>query len=202
MAISKPTRITIVLQGLTGMRGIMFDRYPGSNRTELAAQEKMYLAADGKTLVLPSTNISSFLTAENTPSATKILFDSRMYKKMARSIATAVTIEEDEITFTRKGKPIKIGKFDEEGKDPLSGIYIHNAVARLPKGIPNPKSRPVLPTPWELTFHLIILPSKELNIQDLKRIFEEGGLCVGLGTFRPHFGKFRLVEFSSAEFKG
>jgi hypothetical protein len=77
----------------------------------------------------------------------------------------------------------------------LSGIYLDRRVARLDKGIPNPKERPVLPLPWELKFTLKIYPNREIKEQEIKNLFTEGGLAIGLGTFRGLFGKFEIFEW-------
>lgn len=171
---------------LRGIRPIMFDRYAGDNKTELAPEEKMYFAKDGETLVLPAANISSFLTAENTDSAPKRFLDSRQYKKTAKAILSYTAINPFEIPLTRNGKPIKFKEFN-------SDIYIHYSVARLAKGIPNPKQRPVVSTPWELAFEITIYPNNEFKEQLLVDMFKRGGIAIGLGTYRGVFGKF-VVE--------
>ena len=96
------------------------------------------------------------------------------------------------IPFLRKGEPIRVGNFGDE-KDELSGIYLDRRVARLDKGIPNPKERPVLPLPWSLSFYLTILPNKEIKEQEIQNLFIEGGIAIGFGTFRGVFGKFEVV---------
>jgi hypothetical protein len=72
-------------------------------------------------------------------------------------------------------------------------VYIDRRVARLEKGIPNPKVRPALPTPWELSFQLTLLPNREIQETQLVNVFQEGLLCLGLGTFRGQFGKAEVV---------
>ena len=91
--------------------------------------------------------------------------------------------------FVRDGEPITVGEFGDE-QDPTSGIFLHRSVARLDKGIPNPKERPVLPLPWSLDFTLGILPNKEIKEQEIRNLFEEGGAAIGLGTYRGMYGKF------------
>ena len=78
--------------------------------------------------------------------------------------------------------------------DKLSGAYIHRTVARLEKGIPNPKARPVVPCPWEIEFGLTLYPTREITEQEIVNLFDEGGRALGLGTFRGVFGKF-VVEY-------
>ena len=183
---------------LTGVTDIMFDRYAGDNRTQLDWTQKIYMIPGTSTLCLPTSNIVSFLSAHNTNSAPKRLRDARAFKKIANACLSFVVVEGLEhyqyVPFTRDGDPIMVGNFGEE-KDPLSGIYLDRRVARLDKGIPNPKERPVLPTPWELQFQISILPNKEIKEQEIMNLFIEGGLAVGLGTFRGVFGKFEVTEW-------
>lgn len=174
---------------LVGIKDIMFDRYAGDNNTKLEPWQKLYFGPDGETLVLPALNIMSFLSAHNTNSAPKRLRDKRKYKDLANSMLSFCTIDPEMIPLTRKGEPIKFGKFEGD-VDPQSGTYIHRSVARLDKGIPNPKVRPTVPLPWEISFELQILPNTEIQEQDIINLFDEGGRAIGLGTFRGVFGKF------------
>ena len=187
----------VVLSGLTE---IMFDRYAGDNKTKLSWNQKIYLQPGTNVLAIPTTNIASFLSAHNTNSAPKRLRDKRQYKDIANSCLSFTMIRGSTdcpgyIPFLREGKVVLVGDFGED-HDPLSGLYLHRSVARLDKGIPNPKERPVLPLPWEIDFTLQIFPNKEIKEQEIKNLFEEGGLAIGLGTFRGVFGKFAVTTWS------
>jgi hypothetical protein len=178
---------------ISGLTDIMFDRYPGDNDTKLEPWQKLYLAGDnGKTICLPSANIMSFLSAQNTDSAPKRLLDSRKYKAFAQACGSFIVITPRMIPFLREDEPIVFGKLTGD-TDIESGVYIDRRVARLEKGIPNPKVRPVLPTPWELQFHLEILPNKAIQEQQLMNVFTDGLICLGLGTFRGQFGKAEVI---------
>lgn len=180
---------------IRGITDIMFDRYAGDNDTKLEPYQKLYLGGDlGRTICLPSANIMSFLSAQNTDSAPKRLLDSRKYKTVCLACASYVTVGPRMIPFLRNDKPIEFGKFAGE-VDPVSSIYIHRTVAKLKDGIPNPKVRPTLPMPWELKFHLRILPNKLIQEQMLMWIFQEGLLALGLGTFRGQYGKAEVVSW-------
>lgn len=178
---------------LTGISDIMFDRYAGDNQTELPPEKKMYFGRDGKTLVLPSANIMSFLAAENTESAPKRFLDSRQYKKTAHALLSYTSISPFEIPFTRDGEPIVFDGFDGD-----SGFYIHRSVARLKGGIPNPKERPTLRTPWELSFTVSVFQNNEFNEDLLNSFFVKGGIAIGLGTFRGVYGKFQVTKWDKA----
>lgn len=185
---------------LRGVAPIMFDRYAGDNNTRLEWHQKIYLKPGTAQLCLPALNIVSFFTAQNTNSAPKRLRDKRIYKSIANSILSFTTIsgtdgDYESLPFLRDGKPVEVGTFGDD-KDPASGLYLHRAVARLDKGIPNPKERPVLPLPWALDFHLTIHPNREIKEQEIKNLLAEGGMAIGLGTFRGVFGKFVIDEWS------
>jgi hypothetical protein len=189
---------------LAGLTEIMFDRYPGDNDTKLDAHQKSYLGGEsGRLLCLPTENIMSFLSSSNTDSAPKRLLDKRKYKEFTMACSSYVMIaalpsgielsgSRLMIPFLRHGQPIEFGKFVND-HDELSGCYIDRRVARLKDGIPNPKVRPALPMPWELHFQVTLLPNKIVQEQQLKWIFEEGMLCLGLGTFRGRFGKSEVT---------
>lgn len=178
---------------LCGTKDVMFDRYAGDNNTKLEPWQKLYLEpGDSRRIGLPTANIVSFLTAHNTNSAPKRLRDARQFKKIANACLSFTEIEETWVPFLRNGKPIVLGKLIDD-RDPDSGVYIHRSVARLDKGIPNPKVRPVLPLPWALEFTLRIYPNNEIKEVDIQNLIEEGGRAIGLGTFRGVYGKF-IVE--------
>ena len=181
---------------LCGTKDIMFDRYAGDNQTQLEPHQKMYLqpAEEYPIIGLPAANIMSFLSAHNTNSAPKRLRDKRKYKDIANACLSFLDIEETFIPLLRDGKPIQFGSFKND-RDEISGAYIHRSVARLDKGIPNPKVRPVIPAPWELRFHLSLSPNKEIQEQEILNLFEDGGRALGLGTFRGVFGKFYVKSW-------
>lgn len=188
--INKPTDIINRTVELCGITDIMFDRYAGDNSTKLEPWQKLYFQpGNSKIIGLPALNIMSFLSAHNTNSAPKRLRDSRKFKNIANACLSFVTITPAFVPLLRDGQPIVFGKLEGDS-DPLSGIYIHRAVARLDKGIPNPKARPVLPLEWSLRFNFQLVPNKEIQEQEILNLFEDGGRALGLGTFRGVFGKF------------
>lgn len=188
--INKPTDIIVRKVVLKGVADIMFDRYAGDNSTRLEPWQKLYfIPGDTKVIGIPALNIMSFLSAHNTNSAPKRLRDKRKYKDIANACLSFIQINPTFIPILRNGEPIRFGRFVED-RDPESGCYIHRAVARLDKGIPNPKERPVIPLPWEIAMELTLYPTREIQEQEILNLFEEGGRALGLGTFRGVFGKF------------
>lgn len=178
---------------IVGTTDIMFDRYAGDNDTRLEPHQKLYLEpGDSRVIGLPAINLVSFLSAHNTNSAPKRLRDKRKYKDIANACLSFVEIGPSFIPFLRDDAPISLGKLDGD-RDPKSGVYVHRSSARLDKGIPNPKVRPVLPLPWALEFDFVMYPNREIKEQEIVNLFDEGGRAIGLGTFRGVFGKF-VVE--------
>lgn len=183
---NKITKIAVTLRGITP---IMFDRFLSMDGAEIRPEDKMYLAEDKKTIILPSINLSSFLSADLTESATKRVMGKK-WKGIARAALSYVTINPFDIPFTNGKELLTLDN---------SGWYVRHDVARVKKSggliVPSPKARPVIPTPWELSFELQVFENKDINEVILQRIFEEGGISVGLGTFRGRFGKFEVARW-------
>lgn len=194
VGINKPTDVVKRTVNLCGLSDIMFDRYAGDNQTKLAPAQKLYVRPGTNVIGLPAVNIMSLLSAHNTNSAPKRLRDARQFKKIANACLSYVSIEPVFIPFVRAGAEIEIGPLIDD-VDPISGIYVHRSVARLDKGIPNPKERPVLPLPWALQFTLTMYPNKEVKEQEIMNLLDEGGRALGLGTFRGVFGKFFIAQW-------
>jgi len=196
---SRLKTITIMVE-LTGLTDIMFDRYAGDNSTKLEWSQKVYYKPGTSTICLPTTNITSFLTAHNTNSAPKRLRDKRKYKDICNANLSFCMVQALDgsafIPFLRDNEPITTGQFESD-KDLTSGIYLHRSVARLDKGIPNPKERPVLPLPWSLQFKLVLLPNAEIKESEIYNLFVDGGLAIGLGTYRGVYGKFIVSKWDN-----
>lgn len=182
----KQTEIQVVLYGLTP---IMFDRYAGNNTEQLHVFDKVYWQESS--LVLPSVNILSFLSAQNTESAPQRVCG-RGWKKVAKACQSYVQITPQyNIQFLRNGKALT---------KETAELKIHVAVARIMKGklaVPNPKERPYLDLPWELQFKIDLYETQDLNEKLLKDLFEIGGVAIGLGTFRGVFGKFGVKSWKA-----
>ena len=118
----------------------------------------------------------------------------RGFKNFANALLGFVMIEPDNIPLTRNGEPIEFTGF-RDGVDKKARIYVDVRVARLDKGIPNPKERPVVELPWELAFKLTIIRNDEFDETLLKTAFSKGGIAIGLGTYRGVFGKFVVEEW-------
>jgi hypothetical protein len=182
---------------LVGLTDIMFDRYAGDNKTQLPVEAKMYFTKGSNILYLPAINIQSFLSAKNTTSVSKMV-GGKQWGSMADAMLSYVQINPQMIPLTRDGQPIEFTGFtngyDEQGK-----IYVHKSVARLAKGIPNPKERPTVELPWELEFNISLIKNDTVDETLLQTAFIKGGLAMGLGTFRGLFGKFQVIAWDPVD---
>src|SRR4030067_1362144 len=170
---------------LKGIRPMMFDRYAGDNSTQLPTAEKMYLT-DKRQLIIPAINILSLLCAENTKSVCRQFFG-KNGKTIAIGISSYVNINPFEIPICDDKGTIFYTGWNEQ-------ISVHKAVARLPKGIPNPKERPMLALPWYLNFDFEYQDNKYCTIENLRQAITMGG-TLGLGSFRPFFGRYEITKF-------
>ena len=184
---TNPTRTVERSIRISGLSPILFDRYSGNNKEQLAVMDKVY--SENGIMVFPSINIISFLSSQNTESAPQRVVG-RGWKEVAKAALSYVTILPYSIPFLRNDMPLKV----EE-----AGLKIHYAVARVVKGklaVPNPKERPMLNLPWDLEFNLSLFQTNELNEVLLRKLFDIGLLAIGLGTFRGPFGKCRITKWT------
>jgi hypothetical protein len=166
----------------------MFDRYAGDNNTQLPTADRMYLDAQAR-LTVPALNLFSLLAAENTKSVCRQFFG-KSGKTVALGISSYVTIEPFDIPLCDQAGPIVFAGWNGQ-------ISMHRAVARLKNGIPNPKTRPVVALPWHIAFTVQYTENRYCTLENLRQAFDWGG-TLGLGTFRPYFGRYELVRWDEA----
>lgn len=75
--------------------------------------------------------------------------------------------------------------------------YKHEEFGRIPPktGSSVLISRPAFKKGWEAEFTMQVIDKDRLPIKVLKEIVEFAGKFVGIGDWRPHFGRFEVVEF-------
>jgi hypothetical protein len=72
--------------------------------------------------------------------------------------------------------------------------YIDKRIARTKTDQAIVVHRPALSPGWKLPFNLLVTDDRR-NPEQIKIALEEAGMLVGLGSFRPDFGRFRVVEW-------
>jgi hypothetical protein len=97
----------------------------------------------------------------------------KTYKDLMKS---AIIIEPDKIPLGKK-EP------DEIDKRPV-----------VIRGSRILRERPMMKEGWELSFAIDIL-DEQLATEVVKKILEYAGRYVGIGDYRPRFGRFEITEF-------
>lgn len=182
----------IISARLDGIRPILFDRYPGDNKTKLPPQDKMYLD-DKQRLVFPALNLFSLLCAENTKSVARFgpRNEASARRQISQGIGAYVDIQPADIPLLGENdKQLKWGG-KWEGQ-----FSIYEAVARTKQGTPNATIRPRIALPWALEFAIEYVPNSDCTLRNLEESFAIGGK-IGLGTFRPFFGRYTLSRFET-----
>ena len=179
---------------LVGLEAILFDRFIDMLADERPPDQKLYLDNQDQVGLL-SENLWTFLFSEKPDGAAK-RFEGRRWAEFLMAGQVHTGISPEFIPFMRDGKPIILGKFDEDGVDKKSGIKVFRHKALIRKGpliIPCSKQRPCLSTPWEMRFEVTIFGNRIINMTKIFNWFERGGVEIGLGRYRPWFGRF-MVE--------
>ena len=57
------------------------------------------------------------------------------------------------------------------------------------------RQRPALKAGWQATFELQVLTPEYVNKADLLEVLTQAGRLVGVGDFRPTFGRFGVINF-------
>lgn len=57
--------------------------------------------------------------------------------------------------------------------------------------------RPAMRAGWKLTFELMVMTPEYISPADLNDVIQTSGRLVGLGDFRPTFGRFQVTAFSA-----
>lgn len=175
---------------LTGTSDIMFDRFYGQEKDTRPPEQKFYLA-EGNRIVLPTENLYSFLFAENPAGAAKS--EGKKGKELIRMGYSHVVIDPaDHIVFKDEaGKDIVFeGWEDNEDRYYISEFSPRTKMSGGLSIKQNLKKRPVLKTPWNLSFTVTIIKNQLITVEKIYNWFNDGGLVIGLGTYRPRFGRF------------
>ena len=172
---------------LTGLTPIMLDAFRGQE--EIPPEQKMYYAPDKTTLILPDSNILGFLTSKSSHSCLRVFSDSKGWKTRSPEMAGNIYVSPIDIPFLADGNPITFsGKFNKQ-------VYLDERMA-VPSGTARVMARrPVITLPWSLEFTLTINETKFVTESRIKDWFVRGGMSVGLGAYRPKFGRFE-AKFS------
>ena len=184
----KIQEIAVILAGLSD---IMFDRFIDHSKEKRPPEQKLYLAAENM-LVMPKDNIEALLFGDDPPGCARCL-EGKAGKNYLRMGLSHVFVKESLIPFQDEaGASLKFDGFGEH-------LWIHRGAPRTKQGSRSikqeMKERPVLRLPWNLSFHLTILENVLINENKVYNWLVAGGMQIGLGTYRPRFGRFEVRDW-------
>lgn len=116
--------------------------------------------------------------------------DAAAFSKKGETVRREIIIDEALIPFEYEGPK----SVDAMSKDPRFTLR-KTVVLQKRRTV---RTRPRLPPPWSLTFHARIDGAKTLTKDDLKLFLERAG-TVGIGTWRPRYGHFRVAQFDAVK---
>lgn len=185
----KTIKIEAVLRGLAPL---MFDRFFDHSAEERPPEQKLYLNQDNF-LVMPAANLVALLTNERPPGAIK-LAEKKKANDYLPYVKGHVHFSQIQFPISDDNGPIIFTHFDGQR------FFIDRSAPRVIKGSLSIKqesrSRPVLSLPWFIKIGINLIEtefSKGKIVPDkLYSWFSLGGLVIGLGTYRPLYGRFEL----------
>lgn len=85
------------------------------------------------------------------------------------------------------------------GKDQFDEVFEHwGRRPPGPKGAAIMLRYPLFRTGWRADFSLVLTMGDHHTVEALRRSIEAAGLLVGMGSWRPEYGRFILVDFASS----
>lgn len=179
-------KIKITLNGETA---IMFDKFTGQEKDTKTPEQKFYFFNGN--IVLPAENIYAFLFGEN-PAGCAKSFEGKKGKEFIRTGMAYLIVKPESIPFQRNGKNLTFTSFDGDLFD-VCEYAPRTKMSGSPNTIKqNLKRRPLLLPPWSLTFEIEVMKNPLIDIQRLYNWFSQGGKIIGIGTYRPRFGRFSV----------
>lgn len=119
---------------------------------------------------------SKQLRASLVKGATNFKIKGRMGKTFKDMINATIEVEPDKISLEKQQPD-----------------YVHEEWVRVQRN-QILRRRPAFKKGWEAEFILLILDD-QMPIDKMREILEYAGRFVGIGDWRPHFGRFEVIEF-------
>jgi hypothetical protein len=182
-----------IMAVLNGMAPILFDKFKDHSSPDLPEDQKLYVA-DGL-LVLPAANLTSFLVGEYPAGIIKV--------DKGKKFAEFTRIVKSHLSFGSPAFPILDGqgreiKFDSLADRERWGTCLEGGLTKSSGGKiikQEAKPRPFLKLPWKLaiSINLFMTDCNKIVTPDvLQDWFIKGGVLVGLGSYRPLYGRFEV----------
>lgn len=109
--------------------------------------------------------------------------DPRSKKKMAKDLVQAAVMADEILSpILVNGEPTKEWEYDDRQRV----CIMRSAITR---------TRPAFKKGWQVDFSLISLVPDLVTPDFLRKLVDNAGLLIGLGDFRPTYGRFRVVHW-------
>lgn len=170
------------------------NRKSGSKDYSLEWLETMYTSSDGQWLMQPASHIEGALTNAGAQFRVKGS-RTKTYRQLMRAY---VLVAPDEIIHCWNGAPLAAPDATLL-REPTDAVQVNvqrvivsrSAVAR---------ARLQINAGWELSFQIQV-NDEQIRPDVLRTILDEAGHAIGIGDFRPRFGRFEVIRFDAESAK-
>jgi len=171
---------------LSSLSPLMFNTFRGQE--EIPPERKLNLSSkDGRTVVLPASNIMGFLASKMVGrSCINTFVPPKERPERQAEVLASIAISPVEIPIQNGGGPVT---FDGTWSDT---VYMDERAAQASKTARVMARRPVIREPWSVEFTLIVSEGDYITADRIRDWFVDGGVQVGIGAFRPFFGRFAV----------
>lgn len=184
--------ISITLDGLSDL---LFDRFWDHDKMDRPIDQKLYLNEDNN-IVMPGSNLHAFLWNERKAGCVKF-FEGKGSPQYLARVGFVNVLEREAEILGKNGKPIKWGG---QAKPPLFIINASGVTGSGNKIVKQPiKPRPGISVPWSIKYTMTLVENDMIDVQKLYNWVSRGGLLIGLGTWRPRFGRFLVKQWDVEE---
>ena len=109
--------------------------------------------------------------------------DPRSKKKMAKDLVQAAVVTDELLSpILINGEPVKTWEYEDRQRV----CIMRSAITR---------TRPAFKKGWEVEFSLVSLVPDLVTPDFLRKLVDNAGLLIGLGDFRPTYGRFRVIHW-------
>lgn len=182
ISFSEPFQVAVTVRGSAD---ILFHRWSNEAVAEKAAAAKnskgkktdnvesyVYRTETGE-LAIPGEYLRGAIIA-----AAKFRQDPRSPRKSAMDLFKAAIVVTTPLA--------SLGTKDWDFLDARRVLVQRNGITRV---------RPAMRVGWQVTFDLMVILPEYVDRQMLRETIENAGRLIGLGDFRPTFGRFGIVKF-------
>ena len=180
---------------LQGTQDILFHRWSsedvaqkseakkGSNEKRTDNLEAYVYRNDKGFICIPGRYITRAITE-----AGRNFQDPRSKKKMAKDLVQAAVMCDELLSpILINGEPVKTWEYEDRQRV----CIMRSAITR---------TRPAFKKGWEVDFSLVSLVPDLVTPDFLRKLVDNAGLLIGLGDFRPTYGRFRVIRWELKQY--